>query len=452
MKKKTIYILGAGASKTANLPIQNELLLLVFSITLGSLNTTRKHKKFIDINFNEVFEHLSTAYIFFDEDRAIVGEFLLQNYSTPQKLSEYRDIINLIHEIKNDYNEEGSASREKYEPMMENLKVQAYDKVKSINVNLEDVFTVFDNISSGKEYFRLYRFEKMAEIEQKFRKIIIYAIVYAMNRDECDHSTYQKFADFLCYNRLKGNACSVLTMNWDTLLEKTINSSCATYNEKLKPSQKHIYPDWCFYDDSLDANRNHIPSIMIKAKGHYNIKILKLHGSVNWLECPKCKRVFGDFNNDIAINEFQNSVCPYCAFSGNNGPNLRNFIITPTFMKSLNNLHLRTIWHNAFLDLTEATNIVFIGYSFPKADFEMRCLLKKAVGTCTQITVVLHGRDNIKYYKNFLNKKGCSENEMNSIVDEMDFPEKRYKSFFGSNNLEFDYSGFEGYVKKQMEV
>jgi NAD-dependent SIR2 family protein deacetylase len=452
MKNKTVYVLGAGASKTANLPIQNELLSLVFSINLGCLNINPKNKRFIEIDFNKSFEQLSSAYYFFDEDRAAVGEFLLQNYSSPNALSEYQHIMNLIQDIKKTYNEENKAEKGKYELMAEELRTQAYDKVKNINVNLEDVFTVFDNISSGKDYFRLYKFERMAEIEQQFRKIIIYAIVYAMNRKECNDSTYQKFAEYLCGSILKRNSCSVLTMNWDTLLEKTINNSCTSYNASIKPSEKHIYPDLCFYDYLLERNRKYIPSTLIKAKGKYNIKILKLHGSVNWLECPKCKRVFRDFDDDIAINEFDNIVCPYCIINDNDGPKLRNFIITPTFMKSLNNLHLRNIWNNAFLDLTEATELVFIGYSFPKADFELRCLLKKAIGTDTKITVVLHGRDTIKYYRNLLKKRGIPEDEINRVVSRMDFPEERYKSFFGSNQLKFDYSGFEGYVKKQMEV
>jgi hypothetical protein len=50
--------------------------------------------------------------------------------------------------------------------------------------------------------------------------------------------------------------------------------------------------------------------------------------------------------------------------------------------KNLNNTHLKMVWQNAMIDLREANRIVFLGYSFPLADFEFRyLLLKSAFGT-----------------------------------------------------------------------
>ncbi|MGI5900613.1 MAG: hypothetical protein ACOX8S_11965 [Christensenellales bacterium] len=54
-------------------------------------------------------------------------------------------------------------------------------------------------------------------------------------------------------------------------------------------------------------------------------------------------------------------------------------MLIPLLLKGFKQLAHKNIWHNALMDLTEAAKIVFVGYSFPDADFEMRCLLKKAL-------------------------------------------------------------------------
>ena len=122
-------------------------------------------------------------------------------------------------------------------------------------------------------------------------------------------------------------------------------------------------------------------------------------------------------------------------------------MITPTFLKSLESLVIKNIWHNAFIELTEAKRVVFIGYSFPDADFEMRCLLKKAIKPGIKIDVVLHSSDDPLFYKNQYIEHGFREIEADSLVSKMQLPEKRYKSFFGENEIEFYYNGFAEYVK-----
>lgn len=47
--------------------------------------------------------------------------------------------------------------------------------------------------------------------------------------------------------------------------------------------------------------------------------------------------------------------------------------------KNLEMTHLRMVWHNAFRELSEATNVVIAGYSLPDVDFEFRYLLLKAL-------------------------------------------------------------------------
>ncbi len=121
-------------------------------------------------------------------------------------------------------------------------------------------------------------------------------------------------------------------------------------------------------------------------------------------------------------------------------------------MKSLDNLNIKNIWHNAFIDLSEANSLVFIGYSFPDADFEMRCLLKKATQNNVKIKVVLSKWDNPKIYANKLKNKGYSNDDITELIGRMRFPEERYKSFFGEENVEFYYNGFGEFIRKEAGI
>lgn len=174
-----------------------------------------------------------------------------------------------------------------------------------------------------------------------------------------------------------------------------------------------------------------------------------MHGSLAWLECPKCRRIFTDFSDEIATEEFLEMKCLKCSinfFDDGEIPVLRNLIITPTFMKSLDDLNIKNIWQNASIDISEADQIVFIGYSFPAADFEMRCLLKKSVKTDADITVVLSKSDDPSNIFTLLIQKGFSKEEAKSFIYQMNLPEERYTSFFGANRVSFNYGGFDSYI------
>lgn len=195
------------------------------------------------------------------------------------------------------------------------------------------------------------------------------------------------------------------------------------------------------------------PSTLLKANEIYNIKLLKLHGSLNWLVCPKCGRFFVEYDKNIAINtlgsvKHEEECCRFCKDTVGEKmgePLLESLIITPTYMKELNNLHIQNIWHNAYIELTEADEVVFIGYSFPEADFEMRYLLKRAIGNDTSIKVILHETDNPAYYRKKIEKSLIEPDMIDHLVEKINLPEKRYNSFFGKSVVEYNYNGIENY-------
>ena len=446
MLEKTVYILGAGASKAANLPTQAEILPLIFSIRPSIELGTSNSDDFLAIDIDDEVEKIREFYSIFNVYREELGDFIIVNFSSVDKINQYRVAI---EHSRNLVETDAESVKQK-----EDFLFEAYGIAKTVNVTLEDLFTIFDNVASGREHFRLYSPERMGLIHNKLKLCIIYALVYSI-ATSCDDIPYNRFAQLLLDRRIstpqKKDTLAVITMNWDDILERSLFSLCNRYNFKLNKAKQRVYLDLCFYDYAIDPVNDHMPSTHIKAKGQKNIKVLKMHGSLGWLECPKCGRIYSDFSKEIAADEYKGIQCPSCAINNlaiGDNPILRSFIITPTFMKSFDNLNVKNIWHNAYIDISEAVNIVFIGYSFPDADFEMRCLLKKAVMSNVSITVVLNESSNPQKYIDSFISKGYSPRDSRYLVEKMKLPEERYKSFFGEDRVEFYYKGFKKYLNE----
>lgn len=440
--KKVVYILGAGASKAIGLPLQAELLSKIFAVKPYE-PAIDPGTDFMNLDINEDMQEMDKVYSEFDKCRQKLTRFIIENFASKQKITEFHVVLKQI-EIKHEFDIE-----------KENYWSKLYNIAKEVNVTLEDLFTIFDNVAICHEHFRMYSARELEEVHDSLKKCIIYVLIYEMNLKGNDFHVYDLLASKLIKKRLtvsqKTDILSVITMNWDTALEKELYKQCCVINNKRSGRSKKVYIDLCFYDNQFSKDDNHIISTQIKAKGHYNIKYLKMHGSLNWLVCPCCGRVFVDFNKDIALNDLNNTYCMYCSEikygEKQYQPRLESMLITPTFLKEITDLHLKNIWHNAFIDIVEASEIVFIGYSFPDADFEMRCLLKKAVRSDTKITVVLHETDNPRFYEDCLNKYRMSKDDMNVHLKRLNLPQARFESFFGKDNVEFLYEGIEGYLK-----
>lgn len=443
--KKTIFILGAGASASAKIPTQAGLLPLIFSINRKTFEVSSFPSDFLSIEIDGGLQRIAECYEKFDSFRRTLGEFIVINFASEQTAARYLMLVQYADSII----ESSVGEQDKRDTLL----FQAYSIVRDLDATLEDIFTIFDSVAAGRQHFRLYSPQKMDDIHQMLKMCIIYALSVAISTD-CDVKDYDDFCRYLLDARLKSaqkeDPLSVVTTNWDDLLEQRLFHLCGEYNNKQTREANKIYPDLCFYNYDLSNSTKHVPSTHVKARGYRNIKVLKMHGSLAWLECPRCGRIFTDFSDEIAAEEFSNMPCPFCkqeqrGHSGN--PKLRNLIITPTFLKSLDNLSLKNIWQNAYIDISEANHLVFIGYSLPAADFEMRCLLKKAIKKDTKITVVLRESSNPEVVKKNFVDHGFSEEEAIRLIRRMDMPVQRYISFFGEGRVEFFYNGFGDYIK-----
>ncbi len=362
---KTVYIIGAGFSKSINVPLQSELIKDIFEIRNNELSVEYRQ---LYIQFRNEFEKFLTDTMFIDKS----------NFNT---------------------------------------------------VNLEDIYTPIDRCIIDNLSFRNIPPKDLIDLRQKINGLIIIMIKHKLDNIQIRNTHIEKFTDYLVKTReLHRDPFAIISTNWDIILDNSL--------KRRIPAREGVV-DYCCYTTPFDNTENFMPGLLAIGKGKYNIKLLKLHGSMNWLYCKRCQRLFVTFFEKIAINEYvTRPICRMCERNFRNeetsdgGGSLSSQLIMPTFLKDLNNVQLKLIWQNAGIEIGEASKIVFMGYSFPMADFELRQLLARNVRHNAKIEVILSRFD-----------KPTTDNYVNS-------PESRYKSFFGKRNIEFYYEGVEKYIEK----
>jgi NAD-dependent SIR2 family protein deacetylase len=225
---------------------------------------------------------------------------------------------------------------------------------------------------------------------------------------------------------------SVISLNWDILFDKAIYKALSMKDGGSEGDYDPIgVVDYCCYISSIEAEERRIRSGLwaLGARG-YNVKLLKIHGSMNWLQCSNCQRLFVSFDEKVNIPNFINAhLCRHCSNCGVNAM-LQGSLVMPTFLKDLSNFQIKLVWQNAAVELMEADRLVFIGYSLPHADFEFRQLLSRMVRKDAEIDVILF-------------HDGKPEG-MRKYEEEC----KRYRQFFGTRKVTTKHDGVAAFVKR----
>jgi len=415
---KKVFIFGAGASVPANLPIQSQLLNKIFTLTEQNVNAFFESlitgsSEFMNSDTNYTMLMLGT-YSDFIIQRRVLAEFLVRAFGADQD-NEALDFL---------FNLESSK-------ISDNDYAELYKNITRYNISFENIFTFLDKAITLPEFIQMFTDSELRVFHRALIDCITYIISY-YSYQQNNFKFYSDFAKSIINYRTsiaqEQDNIALISINWDSIFDNFIHSNC------IETKENKIGIDYCVYNECID---NFLPSSKLKAKGIYNIKLLKPHGSTNWLSCKNCGRLYTHYTNDITIRNMSNDVsssfiCPYCDSENNVGV-LDPIIITPTFIKSLENIHLKSIWHNMLIEISEADELFFIGYSLPDADFEFKYLLKKAVKKSTKIKVILHKSDDPKTYK-YLRK---------GHIYRMNLPELRYIELFPQNVIEFNYSGFD---------
>lgn len=145
---------------------------------------------------------------------------------------------------------------------------------------------------------------------------------------------------------------------------------------------------------------------------------------------------FGMITSNSLFDDKKREVCSICGLHANDSSDspLQPEIVTPSMVKALGSRLYQNLWGAAGSKIREATHIIFIGYSFPIADFEFRYLLQRNVPPNARIDVVLYKNDNPE------------QTDLENLRDLL--PEKRYRDAFPKNEMYFYYEGFGDYFSK----
>jgi len=373
---KTVYILGAGFSVGAGLPTQFELTKEIFN------------PQFTDSNKYTLELH--------------------NMYETQKKL---------VDLLKNEF---GLTEKSEY------------------FLSLEDIYTPLDRCIVENSNFRSFSPEELLNLRQTVDAVLILAIKARSGLSK--KSDYiEKFARYLIAlskerleNYRKNDPVSVITTNWDILLDLAIR-------DNLKDENGII--DYNCYVNSLRDDPSIIPGLQALTQGKFIVKMLKIHGSINWLQCPKCQRIFIDFYRRVTdYGVFRKAMCKYCSqeydFHESYSPRLRPLLLMPTFVKDLSNFQTKLIWRNSGMEIAKADEIVFIGYSFPLADFEFRQLVFRNINKKARVKVILYDRTNPE-------KVITSKDKVKLDFESAEY---RYLSFFSGKDTTIYFNGAEKFI------
>lgn len=381
-QEKTVYVLGAGFSAAARLPMQDDILsglLEEIGYSLFGMVPDQSEKEFRDRLRDDIVE---------------VKAFVERCFPDP-------------------------------------------------NQPLEDVFTLLDQTIQLRGHFAGYDHLSLIQIRNRWLNLI-YGFFHANLASylKSSEGLYQQFAAFLLATRMRdgiqSDPASVISLNWDSLLEESIYQVLNNTGGIGKADVDH-----CVYTTPLDDSP-HTPSPKQKAAGIYNLKILKIHGSISWLRCPNSNHLYTGLgaSKDPYETYLRPRKSPFIAQQfpdqdEQEAPFLEPFIITPTYAKVFDQPHIQTTWHNTYVELREASRVVFVGYSLPEADYHFRTLLRRAIRKNTKIDVVLYKNDEKPSDPDYM----LLDPSLQTLKENASFAVDRYRRLFGDERINFNFKG-----------
>lgn len=438
MRDKIALITGAGFSAPAKLPIQDKILdemtIAPIKDFMGA-DPVRESKKFLTAYIN-IAIYLLKVYGNVDT-RKFEAEYdiLRHNYWSGKRVdsilqyvrnefSDEADVKNFnLNNILDDVAQKFIIDVDEYSYSLLKIKEDLRELLKrnNIRISLEDVFTAFDKSISMRENTKDYSYVQMDILQHSLLRLFVYYFADKTNKHSYTCQDYENVMLFL--ERQLGNI-SIITTNWDVLLEQYIHNAGLKYDY-------HFNSEYVMDDMNKEKD--------IKSESDEAIKLLKIHGSINWFRCLRCGtlQICGaDECGQYLFDDLKEEKCNQCGQAAyGEQVQLKPEIITPTMLKSINSQLYSNLWQNAAYQLQKADKVIFCGYSLPIADFEFRYLLKQNIKRTAKIDVVLYHNDN---------PAGLSVgNSVKSLL-----PEKRFKDLFSGNECNFYYEGFGEYFRK----
>ena len=379
-KKNYVFIMGAGASKDDNLPIQDEILTNILKQEFAFKNKEGSHIQEYKKVSNEI-------------------KSLLKNIFTGNKATD--------------------------------------------NISLENIFNILETAISRNENIGSIQIEKIKKYYDSLLKGIMFATLTDAKLKE--HNIFNKkpkspytILGQKIYEGYKNQSeinLSFITFNYDICLDRVLLSM---YDENEDKSFD--------VDFGIDLG-NYEQEKWFHRPRKRKISLLRPHGSINWVFCKSCGKVFSKISKQgNPLDLIGKKKCYNCGLSS-----VEPYIVHPTNNRIYENKYIMEIWSKVENILQKADNWCFIGYSLPEADRFFSYILSKTynlrkikTNNLPVISVVNPNRY-INKHKSILEKLSANNLKQDNIIYEI-------KDYFDSIQKRRDvFKRFENYfddVKK----
>jgi hypothetical protein len=125
------------------------------------------------------------------------------------------------------------------------------------------------------------------------------------------------------------------------------------------------------------------------------IKLIKLHGSLNWKYCTCCNQTLlttWDREIDLTKGKFTGYTYPdkqkYEYVCPQDGTDFETLIMMPSYVKPLHHPVISQLLSESAREIRATKKIVFIGYSLSDADLHIRALFKKHLTEDVKVFVI----------------------------------------------------------------
>ena len=305
-KKKYVFIMGAGASKDDNLPIQDEILKNILKQEFAFKNKEGSHIKEYKKVSNEI-------------------KSLLKNIFTGNKATD--------------------------------------------NISLENIFNVLETAISKNENIGSIQIERIKKYYDSLLKGIMFATLTDAKLKE--HNIFNKNPKspytllgqkiYEGYKKQSEINLSFITFNYDICLDRVLLSM---YDEDENKSFD--------VDFGIDLG-NYEQEKWFHRPRKRKIDLLRPHGSINWIFCKSCGKVFSKISKQgNPLDLIEKRKCYNCGLSS-----VEPYIIHPTNNRLYENKYIMQIWNKVEDILQKADSWCFIGYSLPEADRYFSYILSK---------------------------------------------------------------------------
>ncbi len=292
--------------------------------------------------------------------------------------------------------------------------------------SLEDHFTLLDlAANSGHHLGKEYSPKRLRAIRRMSIHRVFTLVTVGRKR--------KKHIREMLYSLNKNFALSIVTLNWDIVVERHL--------EKYSDLPKIPF----YYPVKAYALSGRLAGSLWP---HAGIPLVKVHGSTNWVYCDSCKSIYSGRVRSTALNrktflepddfklfgcgdnvlsqlrsEVEDRDCPHC------GNQLAGRVATFSYRKAFSIPQFQTIWERAHANLREAEKWLIVGYSLPEADFEFLHLLKSAQ----------------------LARKKPDQLRIEVVIRGSEETIKRYKQFFGLDNQQIKSGGVKKWTEKRLK-